>query len=97
MDEEYKKLLEENLVLNKENNKMLYKLVSYQKWNIVYKIVYWAIIILTALGAFYFLMPLFNNLVSVYTGGVGTSDVKNLGDLRNSNNSNSIKDLINSL
>ena len=84
MDEETKKLLSENLALNKANNEILNKLVFYQKWNQIYRIVYWAIIILSAIGAFYFVQPYLSSLMGVYTGGVGTANIsdisKNLGD-----------------
>ena len=74
MDEDTKKLLENDLSLNKENNHMLRKLVSYQKWNQIYRIFYWTIIILSAAGAFYYLQPYFNKMVSLYTGGMGNSE-----------------------
>ena len=84
MDEETKRLLSENLALNKANNEMLNKLVFYQKWNQIYRIAYWAIIILSAIGAFYFVQPYLSSLMGVYTGGIGTSNIsdisKNLGD-----------------
>jgi hypothetical protein len=79
MDEETKKLLEDNLTLNKENNLMLSKLVLYQKWNQIYRIAYWAIIILSALGAFYFLQPYLGTLIGVYTGGAGVPSIGNIG------------------
>jgi len=88
MDEETKKLLV-------ENNEMLKKLVFYQKWNQIYRICYWAIIILSALGAFYFLAPLMSNLVNVYTGGVGTSSIGEIG--KNLGDKTQMQDLIKSL
>jgi len=84
MDEETKKLLEENLTLTRENNQMLSKLVLYQKWNQIYRVAYWAIIILSTLGAFYFLQPYLSSLIGVYTGGAGVSSIgdisKTIGD-----------------
>ena len=96
MDEETKKFLEETYALNKQNNDMLKKLVLYQKWSQIYRIVYWSIIILSAIGFFYFLKPLLGNLVNVYTGGVGVTDISNLGKTLN-NSQGQIQDLIKSL
>ncbi len=98
MDEETKKLLEDNYVLNKDNNQMLTKLVLYQKWNQIYRIAYWAIIILSTLGAFYFLQPYLSSLMGVYTGGVGISNTGNIGDIsKNIGSNKEIQDLIKSL
>ena len=74
MDEETKKILV-------ENNEMLKKLVFFQKLNQIYRVVYWSIIILSAIGAFYYLKPLLGGLINVYTGGVGTSNISNIGDI----------------
>ena len=59
-----------------ENNSMLKKLVFYQKWNQIYRIVYWLIIILSAIGAFYFVQPLLSSLVGAY--GVDTSSFSSM-------------------
>ncbi|KKQ20586.1 MAG: hypothetical protein US34_C0008G0026 [Candidatus Nomurabacteria bacterium GW2011_GWC2_36_9] len=92
-----KKLISENIALNKENNEMLKKLITFQKWNQIYKIVYWAIIILSAIGALYFIKPMLDNLVSVYTGGVGTTSVDSLNDLKNLGTNKDIQEMLNSL
>ncbi len=97
MDEETKKLLSDDYTLNKENNEMLRKLVAFQKWNQVYKIVYWSIIILSAIGAFYFIKPMLSNLISVYTGGAGDSKVNSFSDFKNLGSKSDVQDLINSL
>lgn len=95
MEEDTKKLIADNYALNKENNEMLKKLIVFQKWNQIYKIVYWAIIVLSAIGAFYFIKPYLSSLVGVYTGGVGIS---NFSDIKNSlGNKDQVQDLIRSL
>lgn len=81
MDEETKRILSENYALNKENNEMLKKLVFFQKLNQIYRIVYWSIIILSAIGAMYFLKQYMGNIINMYTGGVGVSNVGNLESL----------------
>ncbi len=98
MDEETKKLIADNYSLNKENNEMLKKLVLFQKLNQIYRIVYWAIIIMSAIGAFYFMKQYMGNLISLYTGGIG--DTSSINDITNgfkNNNGNKVEDLINFL
>ena len=98
MDEETKKLLTENYALNKENNEMLKKLVFFQKLNQVYRVAYWAIIILSAIGAFYFVKQYMGDLISVYTGGVGMSDLNSLDSIKSTfGNKAQVEDLIKSL
>ena len=95
MDEETKKLISDNYALNMENNEMLKKLILFQKWNQIYKIAYWSIIILSAIGAFYFIKPMLGNLFSVYTGGTGIS---NFSDVKNKiSDKAQMQDLIDSL
>ena len=68
MDEETKKLIV-------ENNEMLKKLVSFQKWSQIYRIAYWVIIVLSAAGAFYFIQPFLSGLAGVY--GIDASSFSN--------------------
>ena len=97
MDQDIKKLLEDNIALNKENNEMLLKLIKAQKWQMIYRIFYWAIIILSTVGAFYFIEPYLGNIFSLYTGGAG--NISNISDITNSlsNQQQSTSDLIKSL
>lgn len=99
MDEETKKLLAENYALNKDNNEMLKKLVLFQKLNQIYRIVYWVIIILSAIGAFYFMKQYMGNLISLYTGGIGdSSSITNFTkSLKSSSGNSQMEDLIKSL
>jgi len=91
MDDESKKLLV-------ENNTMLKKLVLFQKLNQIYRIAYWVIIILSAVGAFYFLKPMLGDLLNVYTGGVGvSSNIRNLNDLKNIGSNKDVQDMIKSI
>ncbi len=95
MDEDTKKLLSENLAVNKANNEMLKKLVLYQKWNQIYKIVYWSIIILSVLGAFYFIQPYLSSIFGVYSGGVNVTDINKISNVNKSlGDKNQIQKLI---
>jgi len=68
MDEDLKKLISDNLELSRENNLLLKKLASYQRWQQWLGITKWIIIIGTTLGALYYLKPLVDNLLGTYDG-----------------------------
>ena len=96
MDPETKQLLRENLEIAKENNLMLSKMVRNQKWTNIYRVVYWSVIILSSVGAYYFIQPFLGNLVNVYTGGVaGSSSMSDV--LHNLSNKQQMQDLIDSI
>ncbi len=82
MDGDVKNLLEENLRISKENNLMLLKLLKAQKWAQIYRVVYWAIIILVSFGSFYFIQPYLGSLLNLYSGGV--SNVNSFQDFSKS-------------
>jgi len=63
-DEKVAILLRENNELIKENNKLIKKIHTYIKWKRVLGILYWVIIIGTAVGLFYFLQPLVDQISS---------------------------------
>jgi hypothetical protein len=96
MDEETKKLLEENLKLSKENNGLLLKLYKIQRWAQITRYLYWVIIIGASLGALYYLKPYLGNLMNLYTGGV--SGINNISDIKKSlSNQDQINELLKSL
>lgn len=96
MDQEVKHLLEENIKLSKENNVLLLKIRSVQRWAQITRILYWVVIIGVSFGAFYYVQPLLGNMLNVYTGGV--SGLDNIGDItKNLNDKGQIKDLLKSL
>jgi len=72
MDEESKKLLKEEVELNKENNQLLNKLVSYQRWTRWLNISKWVIVVGATLGAIYYIQPLIDRLWNTYAEIVGT-------------------------
>ena len=80
MDEQNKHLLEENLALAKENNQMLKKVLRSQKRGEIMKVVYWLLIIGIALGAFYFVQPYLESVISIYTNTAGVLEEIN-GDV----------------
>lgn len=96
MDQESKQLLEETLRLSKENNVLLLKIRSVQRWAQFTRIFYWILIIGVSFGALYYIKPYLGNLVNIYTGGV--SGVDNISDISSKlKDQQQIQDLIKSL
>ncbi len=83
MDPEFKKLLEDNLQVANENREMLKKLILFQKWNQISKVVYWVLIIGLAAGAFYAIEPYFSSLFGGGHSLGGNSDLDTLKSLLN--------------
>ena len=72
MDQEERSLLEENLRMSRENNRLLIKVRSVQRWAQITRVVYWFLIIGISIGAFYFIEPFLSSLGNVY--GIDTSN-----------------------
>ena len=66
MDMETKSALEENLELSRENNKMLKKIISSQRWARTFRIFYWLIIIGASVGAYYYVQPYVEQILGGY-------------------------------
>jgi hypothetical protein len=66
VDPESKKLLEDTFRLAEENNSMLHKVRSVQKWAAYWSWLRMLIIIGIALGSFYFLEPYFNKIITIW-------------------------------
>ena len=77
MDLETKKLLQENLELAKENNSILRKLRSAQRWQQITRAVYILIIIGVTLGAFVYLQPMIERVTGIF--GKSSSDDMSIG------------------
>ena len=77
MDPESKKLLEETFTLTQENNKMLHKVRSVQKWAIFWSWLKIVVIIGITLGSFYFLQPYINKIIDLYNSISGTEQKLN--------------------
>ena len=93
MDPETKKFMEESLVLAKQNNIMLTKLVQAQQRATIFKYVYWGAIIISTIAVYYVMKPLLGNLLNIYTGG----DTSISGSSSQENNQKQMEDLIKSL
>lgn len=80
MDPESKKLLENTFILAQENNKMLRKIRSVQKWSIFWSWLKIIVIIGITLGSFYFLQPYINKIVDLYSSISGVEQELNDSD-----------------
>ncbi len=72
MDPESKKLLQDTLELARENNSMLHSMRRSMRIQRIMSLLYWAFIIFTALGAYYFIQPYLEQLINAYTGASDT-------------------------
>lgn len=70
MDPEEKKLLEDTFKLAQENNIMLRSMRRSMRMGHVMTFLYWAFIIGSAIGAYYFIQPYVESLMNV-SGGAG--------------------------
>lgn len=86
MDSESKKLLEETVQLSRENNDMLRYMKRSVMVSRIMSFLYWAIIVGSAFGAYYFLQPFIDQMLSLYGGAKNNlEDVGGLIDkLKNS-------------
>jgi hypothetical protein len=73
MDPESKKMIEETFYFAQENNKILRKIRSVQKWDIFWSLLKWFVVIGIALGSFYYLEPYVNKIMNFYGSISGTS------------------------
>lgn len=76
MDTEPKKLLEETFRLTKENNQILLKVRSVQKWATWWSMFKIIVIVSIAFGAFYFLEPFVNKFIDIWNNISGSQQQK---------------------
>jgi hypothetical protein len=68
MSPEERKMLEKSVALAEENNKMLHRLTRSLVWGRIIRIVYWTLLIGSAVGAYYFIQPYIEQIIGVYGG-----------------------------
>lgn len=66
MDPETKHLLEQNLALSKENNELIKKMLSSQRWGRAFRIIYWMLIIGGSIGVYYWMQPILGTVLGNY-------------------------------
>ncbi len=64
MTPEEKELLKETAELTKENNKILKSMRRHARFASFFRVIYWAIIIGSAVGAYYFVKPFVDPVIS---------------------------------
>ena len=67
MEQEERSLLEENLRMSRENNRLLIKVRSVQRWASIMRVLYWVVLIGISFGAFYFLQPYIEKVMKIYS------------------------------
>jgi len=79
MDQEIRDLLKKNLELSEDNKVTLDRILRFQRIGQTFSILKWAVIILSAVGAFYYLQPMIDNLWGTYNEmieSLGTVDIQ---------------------
>ena len=68
MTPEEKSLLERTYKMAEENNRILLSIRRSARWSSAMRYVYWFVIIALSVGAYYFIQPYVNFLVSEFSG-----------------------------
>ena len=68
MNPEEKKLLQEVHELSAENSRILHGIKRSHRWSIVFRVIYWVIIIGISIGAFYYIQPYIDAVIKAYNG-----------------------------
>jgi hypothetical protein len=84
MTPEEKDLLQRAVELGEENNRLLKKLHRSSVLSLVFRIVYWALILFLSFGAYYFIQPYVNQMLPLLTAtSSDVSAIKNIGTMFN--------------
>lgn len=82
---ELRKLLEKNLKVSEENNKILHKMHRSMKWASILRAIYWVVIVGSAVGAYYFLQPFIDgareNVETIFSGVEALQDLSGIDSL----------------
>ncbi|MEK7117383.1 MAG: hypothetical protein AAB861_01260 [Patescibacteria group bacterium] len=71
MDQEDKEILRKTLDVAQKNNRILEQMKRSMFWGRVMRYIYWAIILGVGVGAYYFIEPYIDQILSVYGGFKG--------------------------
>ncbi len=66
MDQQDKILLKQVAELTEENNRLVRKLVTSQRWNRILFFAKWFVVIALTLGAYYYIQPLVDQVIETY-------------------------------
>ena len=73
MNPEDRRLLERAVELSEENNKILHSIRRANRLGMIWKIIYWVAIIAISYGAYIYIQPYVDQLMTTYNGLVGTA------------------------
>ena len=81
MDEETKNKIDALLKLEQDNNLMLHKIRGSQKTTAMLRAIYWVILIALTFGAYVYVQPYTDKIMSLYSSASGNLDaLKNLSN-----------------
>jgi len=69
-----KNLVRENIRIAEDNNRLLRKIVSANRWTRIFKLLYWVIIISSMMGIYYYIQPILIDILDVYKGLISSID-----------------------
>jgi hypothetical protein len=67
MTPEENEILKNTYELSKENNKILRGIRRSNRWSLIFRVLYWTLIIGVSVGAFYFIQPYINTITGAYS------------------------------
>ncbi len=82
MTPEEREMLKRVYQMTEENNDMLVSMRRSMRLSRIWSIVYWTLIIGSAVGAYYFIQPYIDQILSIYTSASG--DINSAKNLLNS-------------
>ncbi len=71
MDQDSRKI-DELLELTRDNNKILHGMRRVQRWNSFFTFVYWAVILGSIFGTYYYLQPRIEKYINLFQTSAGT-------------------------
>jgi len=76
-----KNLIRENIRIAEDNNRLLRKIVSANRWARIFKVLYWIIIIGSMVGIYYYIQPILMDLLDAYEGLIsGMQNIQKAGE-----------------
>ncbi|MCR4342928.1 MAG: hypothetical protein NUV40_03460 [Patescibacteria group bacterium] len=76
-----KNLIRENIRIAEDNNRLLRKIVSANRWARIFKLLYWVIIISSMVGVYYYVQPILIDILDTYKGLVsGVQGIQKTGE-----------------
>ncbi len=79
MSPEERELLNESVRLAEDNNKILHSMRRSIRIGHIVSVLYWVLIIGSAVGAYYFIQPYINQIMDIYSGA--KNNLNDIGDI----------------